>query len=63
MEISIEYVLWLLPVLAATSLVMAATRHEQMSLIWRQATRTAAVTLLFLLIIAAVVGLATYWIG
>lgn len=63
MGISIVYVLWLLPVLVACSLVMAATRHEKLSLILNQATRTAGVTLLFLLVIASVLGIATLWIG
>ena len=63
MEISLEYLLWLLPILVATSLVMAATRHEQVPLIWKQAFRTAGVTLLFLVIIASVLQLASLWIG
>lgn len=63
MEISIVYVLWLIPVLVATSLVMAATRHERIPIIWQQAVRTVGMTLLFLLIIASVLGVATLWIG
>jgi len=63
MAISIEYLLWLMPVLAAVSLVMAATRHERNEKILGQAWRTAVWTLGFLGAIAAVLWFAMFWIG
>lgn len=63
MAISIEYVLWMLPILAAVSLVMAATRHERNDMILKQAWQTAIWTLSFLGAIAAVLWFAMFWIG
>jgi hypothetical protein len=63
MAISIEYLLWLLPILAAVSLVMAATRHESNERILSQSWRTAVWTLSFLGAIAAVLWFAMFWIG
>lgn len=63
MGISVEYLLWLLPVLIASSLVMAATRHEQVPLILKQAVNTGIWTLSFLLAIAAALWFAMFWIG
>jgi hypothetical protein len=55
--------LWLLPILAAVSLVMAATRHESIERILSQSWRTAVWTLSFLGAIAAVLWFAMFWIG
>jgi hypothetical protein len=63
MAISIEYLLWLLPILAAVSLVMAATRHERNDMILSQAWKTAVWTMGFLGAIAATLWLAMFWIG
>jgi uncharacterized membrane protein len=63
MAISIEYLLWLIPVLVAVSLVMAATRHEQNERILGQAWQTALWTLSFLGAIASVFWFAMFWIG
>ncbi|XZE46529.1 hypothetical protein SH467x_001815 [Pirellulaceae bacterium SH467] len=63
MGISVEYLLWLLPVLIASSMVMAATRHERVPLILSQAIKTGLWTLSFLLAIALVLWLAMFWIG
>jgi hypothetical protein len=63
MAISIQYLLWLLPILAAVSLVMAATRHERNDRILSQSWRTAVWTLSFLGAIAAVLWFAMFWIG
>jgi|LakMenE01Jun11ns_1017448.scaffolds.fasta_scaffold9950936_3 hypothetical protein len=63
MSISVEYLLWVLPVLAAVSLVMAATRHERTDLILKQSWSTAIWAVSFLGIVAAVIGLAIWWIG
>jgi hypothetical protein len=63
MGISVEYLLWLLPVLVATSLVMAATRHERTDLIFSQAWKTGVWTAVFLGSIALVLQFAMFWIG
>jgi hypothetical protein len=63
MAISIEYLLWLIPILASVSLVMAATRHERNELILSQAWKTAVWTLGFLGTIAIVLWFAMFWIG
>ncbi len=63
MAISIEYLLWLIPILAGVSLVMAATRHERIDRILSQAWRTAVWTLSFLGAIAAMLWFAMFWIG
>ena len=63
MAISIEYLLWLIPILAAVSLVMAATRHERTDRILSQAWRTAVWTLSFLGAITAMLWFAMFWIG
>jgi hypothetical protein len=63
MAISIEYLLWLLPILASVSIVMAATRHERNDMIIGQSWRTAVWTLTFLGAIAAVLWFAMFWIG
>ncbi len=63
MAISIEYLLWLIPILAAVSLVMAATRHERNEKILRQAWQTAVWSLSFLGAIAATLWFAMFWIG
>ena len=60
---SIEYLLRLLPILAAVSLVMAATRHERNDRILGQAWRNALWTLSFLGAIAATLWFAMFWIG
>jgi len=63
MAISVEYLLWLIPILVAVSLVMAATRHERTEKIFGQAWRTAVWTLSFLGAIAATLWFAMFWIG
>ncbi len=63
MAISVEYLLWLLPILVAISLVMAATRHERNEKILGQAWRTGLWTLSFLGAIAATLWFAMFWIG
>ncbi len=63
MAISIVYLLWLLPILAAVSIVMAATRHERNEMILAQSWRTAVWTLSFLGAIAGVLWFAMFWIG
>ncbi|MCY2983429.1 MAG: hypothetical protein NTY15_07290 [Planctomycetota bacterium] len=63
MAISIEYLLWLLPILVAVSLVMAATRHERNEKILAQAWQTGLWTLSFLGAIAATLWFAMFWIG
>ena len=63
MAISVEYLLWLIPILVAVSLVMAATRHERTEKILGQAWRTAVWTLSFLGAIAAALWFAMFWIG
>lgn len=63
MGISIEYLLWLFPVVVASSLVMAGTRHERSDVILQQAVRTGIWTLSFLLVIASVLWFAMFWIG
>ncbi|MFN7290270.1 MAG: hypothetical protein ACK5T6_06760 [Pirellula sp.] len=62
MGISVQYLLWLFPVLVATSLVMAATRHERTDEIIRQAYKTGVWTICFLLTIAAVLWVAMFMI-
>jgi hypothetical protein len=61
--ISVYYLLWIIPVLVACSLVMAATRHEQTHLILSQAWRTGLWTLCFLGIVAALIRFAIWRIG
>jgi uncharacterized membrane protein len=63
MAISIEYLLWMAPILVACSLVMAATRHEQNDRILTQAWRNGIGILTFLGAIAAVLWFAMFWIG
>lgn len=63
MGISIEYLLWLFPVMVASSLVMAATRHERVNVIISQAVKTGVWTVGFLLAIASVLWFAMYCIG
>jgi hypothetical protein len=63
MGISLEYLFWLFPILVSSSLVMAATRHEQVPVIISQAVKTGIWTLTFLLAIAAVLWFAMYCIG
>ena len=63
MAISVEYLLWLIPILAAVSLVMAATRHERNEKILWQAWQTLVWTLSFLGAIAATLWFAMFWIG
>jgi uncharacterized membrane protein len=63
MAISFEYLLWLLPILAAVSLVMAATRHERNEKILDQSWRTALWTLGFLGTIASLLWFAMFMIG
>jgi hypothetical protein len=63
MAISLIYLLWSIPVLAAVSLVMAGTRHERPELIWQQTWRNAVWTLTFLGSVAAVIAVAIWWIG
>jgi hypothetical protein len=63
MSISFEYLLWVLPVLASVSLVMAATRHERTDLILKQAWRTGLWTVCFLGLIAILVRFAIWCIG
>lgn len=63
MAISLEYLLWLLPILAAVSLVMAATRHERNEKIIDQSWRTALWTMGFLGVIASLLWFAMFWIG
>jgi len=63
MAISVEYLLWILPVLAAVSLVMAATRHERTDLILQQAWRTGLWTVCFLGGVALVIRFAIWSIG
>lgn len=63
MSISFEYLLWVLPVLVAVSLVMAATRHERTDLIFPQAWRTGLWTVCFLGIVAVVIRVAIWQIG
>jgi hypothetical protein len=61
--ITFEYLLYLLPVLAAVSFVMAATRHERNEMILSQAWKSAVWTVGFLGAIAAVLWFAMFWIG
>jgi len=62
MGISVQYLLWLFPVLVATSLVMAATRHERTDEIIKQAIKTGIWTVGFLLAIASVLWFAMFLI-
>jgi hypothetical protein len=55
--------LWSIPVLVAVSLVMAATRHERMDLILKQAVASGLWTLTFLGAIAVALAFAMWWIG
>lgn len=63
MGVSVQYLLWLFPVLVASSLVMAATRHERTDEIVKQSVKTGIWTLCFLLVIAALLWFAMFWIG
>lgn len=63
MAVSLVYLLWSIPVLVAVSLVMAATRHERMDLILKQAVGSALWTLTFLGAIAVALAIAMWWIG
>jgi hypothetical protein len=63
MAISIQYVLWLLPILVAVSFVMAATRHERTDQILSQAWKHSIWTVGFLGAIACVLWFAMFWIG
>ncbi|MCU0709078.1 MAG: hypothetical protein MUF23_12375 [Pirellula sp.] len=63
MSISYEYLLWILPVLVAVSLVMAATRHERTDMILQQAWRTGLWTICFLGIVALLIRFAVWRIG
>lgn len=62
MGISVQYLLWLFPVLVASSLVVAATRHERTDEIIKQSVRNGVVTIGFLLAIASVLWLAMFMI-
>lgn len=59
---SLEYLLWYLPVLAAVSLVLAGTRHEKRELILRQALHNSVWITVFLLVIAGLLWFASLWI-
>ncbi|MFN6128691.1 MAG: hypothetical protein ACK6DC_18060 [Planctomycetota bacterium] len=61
--ISVEYLLWIFPVLVAVSLVMAATRHERIDLILSQGWRTGLWTICFLGIVAVLIRFALWRIG
>jgi hypothetical protein len=63
MSISVEYLLWVLPILVSFSLVMAATRHERNDLILQQAWRTGLWTVCFLGIVAVLIRFAIWRIG
>ena len=63
MAMSLAYLLWSIPILVVVSLVMAATRHERLDLIIRQAISSGVWTLLFLCAIALVLAGAVWWIG
>ena len=45
---------YLLPLVAVVSLVYSATRHEELSLVWRRAVRLAIFILLFMTITLAI---------
>ncbi len=62
MPISVAYLLWILPILVAVSLVMAATRHERTDLILQQSWRNAGWILSFLGTVAALIAFAIWWI-
>jgi hypothetical protein len=51
-----------LPLIVATSLVMAATRHEKQELILSQALRTGFWITAFMIGISALLWLASLWI-
>jgi hypothetical protein len=57
-----EYLLYYLPLLIAVSLVLGATKHERNALIFRQAMGTAVWFTIFMLIVAAVLLVATWFI-
>ena len=57
-----EYLLYYLPLLVAVSLVLAATRHELPQFIIRQAVSHAVWFTVFMLVVAAVLFAATWFI-
>ena len=57
-----EYLLYYVPLLVGVSLVLAATRHERPALILRQAISHGVWFTLFMLIVAAVLATATWFI-
>ncbi len=59
---SIEYLLWYFPVLAAVSLVLAGARHEKKELIVKQAWHNAIWITVFLLVISGLLWFASLWI-
>lgn len=61
-SMSPEYLLWYLPLVVAVSLVLAATRHERQDFIFAQAWRTGIWISSFLLGIAGVLWVASWWI-
>jgi hypothetical protein len=63
MAITVEYLLYMLPILVAVSLVMSATRHERNDMILSQAWKTGVWTAGFLGAIAAALWFAMFWIG
>jgi hypothetical protein len=57
-----EYLLYYVPLLVAVSLVLSATRHERADLILRQAISHAVWFTVFMLVVAAVLLVATWFI-
>jgi hypothetical protein len=57
-----EYLLYFLPLLVAVSLVLGATKHEQPKLILNQAVTTAIWFVTFMLVIAAILLFAMWFI-
>lgn len=57
-----EYLLYYLPLLVAVSLVLSATRHERFSLIIQQAVSHAVWFTVFMLVVAAILLVATFFV-
>ncbi len=57
-----EYLLYYVPLLVGVSLVLAGTRHERPPLILRQAISHAVWFTIFMLVVAAVLFTATWFI-
>jgi hypothetical protein len=62
LSVSPTYLLYYLPLLLAISLVYGATRHEDLTLIWRNALHTAYWVTAFMGLIFVILLVVGWWI-